>query len=312
MLERSAITASLAAVVCGCAPTFDDRHDLLGFRIAAVGVVDGEASAAVWSGSVFHAESVTLHWSADGEPLGLGWGVPVPPGTGELGLRVVAPDGQERTARVSVSDGIGPLAFERTLVSVGDDVSIDGRSALEERPLAGSASDGEAVRIRLVDPGGTSTRWMVGSGATTLLELDSDTVDVLPDRLTFDDGEVVGRVPAEVDVAHVLALRMDGAGGNRWVWVDAPIAGDHSVFRSDGWVLEGAVDVSTGLLAVTLDGLEAGGVGALGDPEPVLDLEQHDPPACAPSGQPFSLDWLANGRCSVSETRGRRVVVAVD
>lgn len=300
----------LAALV-GCAPTFDDRHDLLGFRIAAVGAVDGEAEAVVWSGALFHEARTTLAWTADGVALGEGWGVPVPAGTEELGLVATAPDGTVREARVSVGGTMEPLAFERAAVAVGEDVSIEARAALPETPSDGGAPEGEALRIRLVQPGGEQTRWMVAGGATTLLELDAETADVLPERLEFDDGEVVRREAVEPGVQHVLALRIDGEGGNRWTWVDAALGTDTPLIRSGGWLVEGSVDLSTGLLAVTLDALSATGVGTLGSPQAVSDLTQHDPPDCAPADVPFSLDWLAEGRCTVSETRGRRVVLAV-
>ena len=46
----------LAGLLPGCAEPFAvNRHDLGPFRIAALGVVDGQASAAIWSGQPFHA-----------------------------------------------------------------------------------------------------------------------------------------------------------------------------------------------------------------------------------------------------------------
>ena len=54
--------------VSGCAEPFEvRRQELSGFRIAAVGVVDGKASAAIWSGEgLGHAEAPILEWSMDG------------------------------------------------------------------------------------------------------------------------------------------------------------------------------------------------------------------------------------------------------
>lgn len=308
---RPLLVAAPSAALVGCAPAFDDRHDLLGFRIAAVGIVDGEAAAAVWSGALFHEEPVRLDWTADGEPLGQGWGLPVPDGVTELGLVATAPDGTVREARVGVGTSLAALSFERTSVPVGEDISIAARAALAESPSAGAAPEGEALRIRLLEPGGSQTRWMVAAGATTLLELDANTADVLPERLEFDDGEVVGRERVPAGLQHVLALRIDGVGGNRWTWVDAALGTDAAFLQSEGWLLESSADAGTGLLAATLDDLTPDGVGTLGAPEPVDDLGQHDPPGCAPAGIPFSLGWLADGRCSVAETRGRRVVLAV-
>jgi hypothetical protein len=309
--RRAAIPAACLALA-GCAPTFDDRHDLLGFRIAAIGVVDGQAAAAVWSGSLFHAEPTSMVWTVDGAPLGEGWGLGVPEGAEELGLVATAPDGTIREARVSIAGGLAPLSFTRSAVAVGEDVSIEARSALDESPLDGAAPAGQAVRIRLEAPEGDRSRWMVAGGETTLLELDAETVDVMPERLGFDDGEVASRQAVAPGVQHVLALRMDGAGANRWAWIDAALGVDTPLIRSGGWLLEGEADTSTGLLAVDLDGLSADGVGTLGSPEAVDDLSQHDPPTCAPSDLPFSFDLLADGRCTVADSLGRRVVLAVD
>ena len=307
---RTALPLVPLVALVGCAPTFDDRHDLLGFRVAALGVVDGRADAAIWSGTLFHGDAVALDWTADGAPLGEGWDVQVPPGTGSLGLVATAPDGTVREARVSVGDAPPPLEFQRAAVAVGEDVSIGARATLEETPSRGAAAAGQALRVRLVDPGGTQTRWMVAGGSTTILELDAETADVLAERLELDDGEVVSREASIAGLHHVLALRMDGAGGNRWAWVAAALGTEAAHLQSGGWLIESTADASTGLLAVTLDDLSEDGVGALGRPEAVVDLAQHGPPGCAPPDTPFSLDWLANGRCTVAETRGRRVVLA--
>ena len=61
-------TVSIAALcgLVGCAPSFMDRHDLLGFRIAAVGVEDGYASAAIWSGRLFHEAPPLLELAVSG------------------------------------------------------------------------------------------------------------------------------------------------------------------------------------------------------------------------------------------------------
>ena len=79
-----------------------NRRELGPFRIAAVGVVDGVASAALWSGlGLYHDERPSLTWTLDGAPLGEGFDVAVPAEGGQLGLTVTAPDGRVYVAEVT-------------------------------------------------------------------------------------------------------------------------------------------------------------------------------------------------------------------
>ena len=81
-------------MLLACAEPFDVQRDVLGpFRITAIGVEDGVARAAIWSGEgMVHASSPRLAWTLDGEELGEGYEVAVD-GGGELGLVVTAADG---------------------------------------------------------------------------------------------------------------------------------------------------------------------------------------------------------------------------
>ena len=64
-----ALVLPALAALSACAPPFDvARKDLGPFRIAAMGVHEGQAHAAVWSGEgMAHAQAPTLAWSLDGE-----------------------------------------------------------------------------------------------------------------------------------------------------------------------------------------------------------------------------------------------------
>ena len=89
-----------------CAEPFPaDRHDLLGFRIAALGTKDGIASAAVWSGlGLWHERSPQLIWSVNGTEIGSGYNVSIPAGAERLSLHAISPDGDQYFAEVSVAE----------------------------------------------------------------------------------------------------------------------------------------------------------------------------------------------------------------
>lgn len=311
MHARSALLLPIC-LLAGCAPTFAERQDLLGFRIAAVGAVDGEARAAIWSGDLFHTAATTLEWTADGTSIGEGWGVVVPDDASELALVATAPDGTVREAVVSVGAAPPPLTVTRAAVDIGADVSIAARSGLAAEPVDGAVPDGAAVRLVVADAADRQQRWMVASGEGTLLELDAVTADVLNEELTFDDGEVEARRALDAGTRHVLVLSLDGAGGNRWRWVDAVFGAAGPLIAHGGWLLPFEADASTGLVAVTLDDVTAAGVGTWSDPVAVSDLSAHEAPACAPADAPFELDWLVDGRCLVEDVDGRRLVLEVE
>ena len=317
-----AATAVCAAALSGCAEPFDSQRDTLGpFRVAALGVEGGRASAAVWSGQPLHAEPVSLAWALDGEALGAGWQVEVPESaTGaSLTLTATAPDGTEREARVTVA--APPPSF-----GVGyAGVDLDGIWTLEDRLAAdGISLDGLAVPERLAarihGAAGDETtgdvadvRLMLAEGAGTLLRLDEATTDLLREDLRFDDGELVSRQPLDPGMSLVLALATDGEGGNRWRWLSIPMGVEGAWVSSDGLAIDlGSVDSSTGLVAVTLTALDAAsGEMTFSDPQPVSDLDQQEPLDCAIAGQAFRLSWLHGGRCAVSDVEGARVVIAV-
>jgi hypothetical protein len=298
----------------GCTPSFDvDRHTLGPFRIAALGQVEGQASGVIWSGSLFHTAPTSLVWTADGAALGEGWDVAVPADATRLGLVATAPDGTERTATVSVGNAPALPDISRFAVTLGDDLSLDARRDAVETPVDGSVESGEAVRLRAVDQEpDLDTRWMLAEGDGTLLEVDASSVDVLSEDVLFDDGEVESREALPAGTRHVLALTLDGGGGNRWAWTDAAFGVDGPLVAHGGWLLPLDVSTGTGLVAVTMNDVTADGVGQWSDPQPALDLSSQDELACALVGEPFELSWLVDGRCTTPEVEGARVVLEVE
>jgi hypothetical protein len=317
-----ALTAACAAALTGCAEPFAVQRDTLGpFRVAAVGVTDGVASAAVWAGQPLHEAPVELAWTLDGAPLGEGWDVAVPDDSDgrELGLTATAPDGTTRQARVTVaaapaSFGVGYAGVDLGGIWTLEDrraakaVSLDGRAVPEGLAARVHAASGDAATATVAE-----VRLMVADGDGTLLRLDERTTDLLREDLRFDDGALASRQPIDPGVALALALAFDGEGRNRWSWLSIPMGLDGAWVSSGGLSVDlGGTDSSTGLVAVTLADLDpASSEITLSDPESVSDLDQQEPLDCAIDGAPFRLSWLHGGRCAVSDVEGARVVLEV-
>ena len=311
--------ASLLLLFCGCQGPFSvERHDLGPFRIAAMGVEDGVARAAVWSGEgMYHSDPLTLSWTLDGEPLGEGFAVEVS-GPGTLGLTATSSAGERLEGEVSVADAAPVFAVARSAVDLGDDLSLEARASAAETAVLTTVGADQAMRLRLSfgeqDASGLSARWMTADGHGSLLEVETFAADVLAEELEWDDGALVDRTPLEPGVYPQLALIIDGAGGNRWLWVDAGIGLEGAWVRHEGRLLpwDGAADApNSGLVALTLGALDPLLGPTPTDMEAVDDIAQQDPLACAPAGLPFSLSWLVEGRCPLSDVDGARVVVEV-
>jgi len=297
----------------GCQEPFGiNRHDLGPFRIAAVGVVDGVATASVWSGhGLFHDEPIELAWYTNDELLGIGWEVEAPT-TGTLLLEVSAASHSCKTATVSVGDAPNVLEFDRAAVNLGNDLSLQSRRDQEATEVQTTVASGEAVRLSAPDLDPNLTlRWMIANGEGTILELEQNTADFLAEDVVFDGTQVEERTPLDDGVYHVLALAMDGLGGNRWTWVDAAVGSDDPLIRHNNRLLPIDVDTSTGLIAATLtheDSITGIGFESV---ESVENLEEQDALSCGLPNTPFELSWLADGRCIRSEVVGARVVMEV-
>lgn len=306
-----AMLFGMAALMACQEPFSVDRHDLRGLRIAALGVHDGVASAAVWSGlGPWHDSPPLLDWTLDGDSIGQGHDVAVD-GGGLLELTVTDADGQTRSAYVSVSSSTPALTVRREAVTLGADLSLDARRAAEATPIEHVAPSGGAVRMTLGGVvAGRSARWM--SAAGTVLELESDTADLLPEEIRFDDGELVYREPLGDGTYTGLALSIDGAGENDWLWVDAAIgAPEQPRLRHEGRLLDADDFVESGLVAATLVEDERLGV-RLASVAAVDDRSEQEPLGCMPDGATvFRVAWIAEGRCSRPDVLGARVVLEV-
>ncbi len=319
----SPLALLLAGVLSsGCQGPFDVVRDQLGpFRIAAIGVVDGKAAAAVWSGEGrYHSTSPVLSWSVDGEQLGEGWDVEVPD-SGTLALTAAAADGTSEHAEVTIAQRDLTLWVEREQADLGEDLTLEARRAVVGESVRDTVSDGTAARLRLTAPeaagalpddGSRTVRWMTADGAGSLLELDTWSADVLAEEVVFDDGVVEERTPVDPGVFLQLALVIDGTGRNAWTWVDAAVGVTAPLLRHRNRLVElpdGSTVPAEGLVAVTLsaDGSQDG--VQLVDPVGGADLADGDDLPCAATDVAFELSWIVEGRCGLDEISGARVVL---
>ncbi|MDG1483034.1 MAG: hypothetical protein P8R54_25815 [Myxococcota bacterium] len=299
----------LSLLLAACQEPFsEDRHDLVGFRIVGIGVEDGVAKAAVWSGEgPWHEQTPTLSWALDGEPLGEGFEVTVPAEEGVLSLTATSASGEERTAVVDVRSSGGALTVARQAVVI-DGLTLEERRAVTGSNIETAAQAGEAVRLTLSTLSDVeSARWMSAGG--TIMELEADTADFLAEDIVIDDGELISREDAGVGRYPLLALVIDGQGGNRWLWTDAAVGSSELLLRHEGRLVVSDAAAEPGLIAATLIEDAIGGVG-LSDVVPVTDTAEQDDLPCIPA-VPMSLSWIAEGRCARADVLGARVVLEV-
>lgn len=308
------------------------REDLGPFRLAGLGTaLDGDgqrvAAAAIYGGDgLLHEVSPTLSWTLDGAPLGEGWDVAVPDG-GQLGLSVTAPDGSTVSGAVSVADPPSALSVARAELDLGEDVSLEAREQASATEVDGAVASGAAARLTLhfADAADQteerSARWMSVEGQGTALTASRYAVDVLAEEISFDDGEVEAREPLADGLYHQLALVLDGAGGNAWIWADAAIGVSDPLLRHAGRLLpvsQADADAVAGQtwVAATLAASDGWAGVALSELAPAEldggpDLSLQDTLSCARAGAPFELAWVAEGRCAADQVLGARVVLEI-
>lgn len=302
-----------------CAEPFTvERHELGPPRLVAMGVWEGRARAALWSGQEVHAQAPVLAWALDGVPLGEGHDVVVP-GPGELSLEATVA-GRQVTGSVMVGDWVS-MNIDKQSVVVGDDASIDGRAGWATTGAVEQAEAGEGLRVAVSGrPEDATLRWMLASSTWSVLELNVDTADVLAETVEFDDGAVSERTPADPGEAAAVVLSVDGTGNTGWHWFDAGIGserpllpiGDHLVAVGEDVALTNLLEESAPYVVAEL-AVEEGElwlVAAEGASNLSRALEQVSVLDCAPSpDQPLPMWAVLEGRCTAADLDGRAVVL---
>lgn len=311
-----ALVLPALAALSACAPPFDvARKDLGPFRIAAMGVHEGQAHAAIWSGEgMAHAQAPTLSWSLDGEELGQGSALVLPEDAQDgavLELVATSVGGDVAQGSLTLVRSTQDLQVHRAAIEVGEDLSLATRRELPALD-AQHATQGQGVRVTLENARG-SLRWMSAAGLGTVLELSETQADVLADEVVFENEEgawvVAERELGEPGIYHQLVLDLDAEQGNRWAWVDVAIAVEDPLIQHFGRLIPGELTSEAGLMQATVRGdsgqLELDALSA------VEDLSTQDELDCAPAGQAFRLDWVAEGRCGLDELDGATVVLEI-
>jgi hypothetical protein len=313
-----------------------DRHDLVGFRIAAIEVHTPTPDRAYprlamivddrpWTDSqpllswfwLEHAEELT-DIDALTEPAGVG---PRPDlfrveGRPVLGLLARWGD-EERRAFVTIAD-------ERGIGAVPTDVSVHAVD-VEEADLADPARadipSGERVQevesagfVRMHAegvPADGRVRWMATAGS--FFEVDGATADWAASDIVLDGGEVESSVPEEDGAVTVVALST-GTTESRFAATDLTIGPGGLMTRTHGRLLPGLALDGPAIVTLVADDSAPSGL-SIADPEPST--------ADAPAGTSalecfvgvagtFDPNWLLEMRCSREAIAGARVLVVPD
>jgi hypothetical protein len=329
----------------GCqAPFGEARQRLAGDRVAAITLsheADGVVRPAAWTvveGRPWADEPPELMWSwlPDGvspdtppaAPVVGAWPALTRPATASvprLRLEARFASGEVSIAVIDVPEaGLPPLDGLDLALLPGRPLADATETELaRDARLAEPAEPADAVpvgtwarlAVRSPPPDGTRVRWMATAG--TVLELDATSTDWAPADLVLDDLDVEEATPLESGVVTVLALAVDGRGGNVAAARDVPVGRPGAGMPVSGrWLPgDGLSPETVGWFRGRLAADDASPTGLrLDDATPV------DPPAgaygtetlaCAgPTPGPFDPTWLLDGRCTRADVVGADVVVA--
>ena len=243
-MRRIAVLCALLLFV-GCQQPFGgDRHDLEGFRIAAVNATPGggitgdliEAEAIVVQDSrLWSDEAPELHWvwsdtalpsaiaallPAESDAIGPAPSLTIPYSNANLVLIATHPDGAQRRAILPIPDqrpqhlaptpeGIQVLSTGMSMDSVtATDLELEARTHWQTHP-AEFVPEGHIGRLRAVfsDPpeDGITVRWMATGPFGTFLETDSVTTDWMPANAHLEEDSWVIRDPLPPGVRSLVA-----------------------------------------------------------------------------------------------------------
>lgn len=333
----------MLALLLACQQPFGtNRHDLEGFRIAALaaepaggpsGTSVQPSAAIVVDGQLWSDEPVDLAWywtdatdaavrAAAGEPAATG-----PSPTLSLGgrlLLVATLDGEERRAFLDLPETADP-APALNGVDVLDldvpydawtaaDLALEPRAAREGTPTDAIPSGGTARLAARIGTDQPFLRWMSTAGGT-FFELDAVTADWTAGSVTVDDEDVLAGDPVPDGRYALLALALGTRGNNAFAVRDF-FVGDAApgVFANDRF-LPASTSFSATLVRGTLIADDGPSGLALADAVAVTaeDLDPDDPygtaSLCGSWNRPFDPSWLASQRCARSDVLGRTVVV---
>ena len=304
----------LILFMSACRADFDVARDKLGpFRIVGVGVeeIGAEcpvATAAIWSGyGAYHLDSPKLDWFLNGVPLGTGWDVPVC-SDGELTLVVRDAEGHGEEARLTVKAREKNRVLNREDVVLSD-LDLESRRAVDGVVVETSVPVGSATRVEFEGLlNGDSVSWISPENQAHVLPLNVSTTDFLMEDWEEDsDGMLLSRAPLAGPSSH-FALIYDGNGANDFLWVDLVFGMEDSEFlRHEGRLIASqgisGVDEIVATVEKTAEGYR------LSELLPGDGVPRFFP--CMGTRTSFSLDWIANGRCSLAELDGQQITLEI-
>ncbi|MCB9670304.1 MAG: hypothetical protein H6734_12580 [Alphaproteobacteria bacterium] len=321
----------LWTVLLGCQEPFGlDRHDLRGFRIAALTAhVEGgrvfPRVAMVVDGNLYADSPVDLQWGwveREGDAVTLetfeatGPAPVLPIRAARLALVARYGDQEARAElaiddQVAVSPRLEMLALPENVQDIGPaDLELENRSswAGDGQP---SVDPGGFARFRVLGaPDGARARFMGTAGE--FWELDAFTTDWAAGSLTIDDEEVVERVVLEPGPFTILALLLDAGSGVAALdgFVGTPEAGSWT----RGRFLQGGLTAPYWGTLVADDGATSG--IAVRDVQYASPTDQAlwtpDGLDCVGVSGPFDPNWLLDQRCTRDVLAGERVLVVPD
>lgn len=328
------------------APFGTDRHDLVGFRVAAVSVPPAFATevvvpeaALVVDGRPWSDDPVELLWywvEAEEDVLAIDPLTPVAgsgpapslvvPGRERVLAVVATHGGREQRAFVEVPEPPGALADRFDIGAAGLTLTVEGaegpellldaRAALEPTALA-EVGPGDFVRLSTQIDGDPLVRWMATAG--TFFELERQVADWAAGDLRLDEDEIEdGRTVLDPGPVTFLALALGVPGETRFAVFDLAV-GPHP----PGVVVNGravptvpAVDLQPGDgVAGTLVSDDTSPTGVRLEDAVLVDLLTVDfgsdaLPCQANLVGPFNPRWLLTGVCTRADVDGRAVVLA--
>lgn len=290
-----------------CAEPFAlDRHNLNSFRIIEAEVVDGRANAVVWSGTgVYHQQQPYLQWFVDNEVVAEGYDAEVPVAE-SYELKVESPAGDILWADVQpgIALVLPTLARYQWKEEEGQSYDMEAREGviLDDGPLQTDS----VARIQLEASIDAQLRWSADAG--TILELSQTSTDVFPNRIYFEDDEVIQREEDYAEEIHVFVLALDGQGGIGYSWLDLDFRDQIDLVYTDNMILPLEDSLDSGLYRVDFEQQNAAFV--LSNPETVSEIPIEIPHPCMDSAL-LNIAWLRQGRCGLTDLDGLSVVVRI-
>lgn len=311
----------IVLLLTGCQEPFaEDRRDLASFRIAAVAAREApeglvELRAFVYSGlGLWHATPPVVTWTVGSETLT--GPVVQAPAVYPLDVAVTAEGDGLESAVLSLAAPPTPPVLASWSRGVTDLTITDVVTPIEDRlthvpgddgPVA--AGGGVRLAVETVDDGDRVTHWMTTGGQ--LAELDASTTDWFAGTAVLDDNEIESSATVGAGVYSVVALTLDGQGGNQWTTLDVAVDIADPLLHVGGRLFPVTTgERGEGWWEATVEAEESTAGIRLVDVAPGADPTGAKGTLCGvPAAQGFDFAALAEGWCARDELVGQRIVV---